>query len=384
MERCVDYGVSGSEKESAKKSACLVKGGFKSLKLFSLVTVGSFAAVAALTGCSNGDQNGSFSSLLGQFAGSGASSQSSAVDVWRSGFQAKNGSASVTYDGKGSGGGRKDLIDGAVLFVGSDTALTDDEVKKAKEGACKGGNVVEVPVYISPIAIVYNLDGVKDLKLDSETIAKIFDGAITKWNDAAIKAENPGVNLPNKAITPVHRSDQSGTTENFTDYLAKTAGNVWKHPASGSWPNNVGQSGQETSGLVNVVSQSSGTIGYADASKVGKLSTVAVKVGSSYVKYSVGGAAKLVEDSPYASSDGRYVVKLNRKITDAKYYPLVLVSYQETCSVHKDQRSGDFVRSWLGYITSEEAQKKATEEAGSAPISATIRDRIKKSIESIK
>ncbi|MDR1448335.1 MAG: phosphate ABC transporter substrate-binding protein PstS [Candidatus Ancillula sp.] len=383
MKNYVDYGVGDSDKEFAKKSVRFAKSGLKSLKLFSLVAISSFVAVASLTGCSNGDQSSS-SSLSGQFAGSGASSQSSAVDVWRAGFQAKNASASITYDGKGSGGGRKDLIDGAVLFAGTDVALTDDEVKKAENGACKGGGVVEVPVYISPIAIVYNLDDVKDLKLTPVTVAKIFDGAITKWNDAEIKAENPDASLPDKAITPVHRSDQSGTTENFTDYLAKTTDGIWKHPASGSWPNNVGQSGQGTSGLINVVQQSSGTIGYADASKVGKLSTVAIKVGDKFVKYSAEGAAKLVEDSPYGSSEGRYVVELNRKVTDPKYYPLVLVSYQATCTVHKDSKSADFVRSWLTYITSDEAQKKAAEEAGSAPISESIRERIKKSIETIK
>jgi phosphate transport system substrate-binding protein len=153
---------------------------------------------------------------------------------------------------------------------------------------------------------------------------------------------------------------------------------------SGSWPNNIGQSGQGTSGLINVVQQSSGTIGYADASKVGKLSTVELKVGNDYVKYSAEGAAKLVEDSPYGSTDGRYVVQLNRKVTDKKYYPLVLVSYQAACTVHKDSKNADFVRSWLTYVTSEEAQKKAAEEAGSAPISETIRERIKKSIEAVK
>src|SRR5690606_33847965 len=119
-------------------------------------------------------------------------------------------------------------------FTGSDRAFKDDELAADNFEACVPGSpIVEIPAYISPIAIIFNLDGVDSLNMDAATIAGILKGDITNWNDAAIASQNDGVDLPDLAITPVHRSDESGTTENLTDYLKANAPEVWDAEVSG-------------------------------------------------------------------------------------------------------------------------------------------------------
>ena len=187
----------------------------------------------------------------------------------------------ISYDGVGSGGGREKFISGGVAFAGSDTPLSESEGELAKAvKRCAPGELVEVPDYISPIAIIYNLPGVEELKLDPETLAKIFNQEIENWNDPEIAKENPEVELPETRIVPVNRSDESGTTENFTDYLSKVAPSVWTHEVSGEWPVKGGEAASGTSGVVEAVSAGEGAIGYADASQAGELGKAMIKVGS--------------------------------------------------------------------------------------------------------
>ena len=127
------------------------------------------------------------------------------------------------------------FLQGATAWAGSDKALADDEVEQSKN-VCAKGTAFDVPVYVSPIAVVFNLKGVSDqgkhVNMDASTIAKIFDGKITKWNDAAIKSQNPKLNLPDTDITVVHRSDKSGTTQNFVSYFKDDAPNDWTYDLS--------------------------------------------------------------------------------------------------------------------------------------------------------
>ena len=188
---------------------------------------------------------------------------------------------------------------------------------------CASGNAFDIPVYVSPIAVVFNLNGIsgkgKTLNMDADTIAKIFDGKITKWNDDAIKQQNPKVDLPDLDITVVHRSDKSGTTKNFLSYVKDAAGDAWSYELGENWPNEVGQGAKGTSGVISTVQQADGTIGYADASQAGELGTVAVKVGDDYVPFSAEAAAKVVDASPLdesATGDNRVVVKLDHNTTE--------------------------------------------------------------------
>ncbi len=161
--------------------------------------------------------------LSGSIAGAGSSAQAAAQEAWTAGFQKNNPDATISYDPVGSGGGREQFVAGGTDFGGSDAALADEELTGAQKRCGGPDNLVEIPVYVSPIAVVYNLPGVDNLQLSADTLAKIFAQKIKNWNDPAIKADNPDADLPDTAITPVNRSDESGTTENFVDYLSQTA-----------------------------------------------------------------------------------------------------------------------------------------------------------------
>ncbi|MEV7973804.1 phosphate ABC transporter substrate-binding protein PstS [Cellulomonas sp. NPDC089187] len=324
------------------------------------------------------------SSLSGELNGSGASSQESAMEAWRAGFQSQNPDVTVSYDPVGSGGGRTAFLDGSVAFAGTDSALDSDELTQAQD-RCFGTGAVDLPVYVSPIAVVFNLDGVDSLNMSAATIAKIFTNTITTWNDPAIAAENPGVELPDTAITPVHRSDESGTTKNFTDYLAKASGGAWTEEASGDWPLDGGESGAQTSGLIQAVQGGNGTIGYADFSKAGDLGVVSIQVGDEWVAPSEEGAATALDASPRDDSrgDGDIVIDIDRETTESGAYPMILVSYLVACQAYDTQDDVDLVQAFLTYVASAEGQSASESAAGSAPISDTLRTDVQASIDAI-
>ena len=302
------------------------------------------------------------------------------MTAWAEGVKADNPQLSVNYDPVGSGSGRKGFLGSQYSFAGSDAALEAEELEEAKK-VCGDGGAFHVPAYISPIAVAYNLPGVDEVKLDAKTIAKIFAGKIKKWNDDAIAKQNEGVELPDKDIVPVHRADDSGTTENFTAYLAEAAGDDWKPGEIETWPKELGgESAQQTSGVVSLTKQKEGAITYADASQVGELGTVSVKVGDEYVPYSAEAAAKMVDSSEPGEAGA---IKLNRKSEESGVYPVVLVSYHIYCKQYQDQETADLAKAFASYVVSEKGQKDAEAAAGNAPISQTTRDAAMKEIDAI-
>jgi phosphate transport system substrate-binding protein len=324
-------------------------------------------------------------SVSGTIAGAGASSQQAAMEAWIAGFTSANPDATINYDPSGSGAGREQFLGDAVAFAGSDAALKDEELATAQTRCGGADNVIELPVYVSPIAIIFKLDGVTELNLAPATIAQIFDRKITTWNDPAIAADNPGVTLPATAITPVNRSDESGTTQNFTDYLSKAAPEAWTYKPAGAWPVQGGEAAQGTSGVVGAVTGGNGTIGYADASQAGDLGVVKVKVGAEYVGPSAEAAAAVVAASERVSGRGEhnYAINLARDTTASGAYPVVLVSYDIACTQYPDQATADLVKGFLGYVISEDGQNAAAESAGSAPITAEQRSTYEPAVEAI-
>ncbi|WP_245885995.1 phosphate ABC transporter substrate-binding protein PstS [Xylanimonas oleitrophica] len=322
--------------------------------------------------------------ISGTFSGAGASSQESAMGAWIAGFQSQNPDVSVSYDAAGSGAGREQFLAGGVSFAGSDAALKDEELQSSTE-VCGPDGAIDLPLYISPIAVAFNLPGISSLNLAPETIANIFAGNITSWNDPAIAADNPDVNLPDMAITPVHRSDDSGTTDNFTEYLHATAGDVWTWEPDGVFPVEGGDSAQGTSGVVGIVNDTEGAVTYADASRVGQLGTAAIKVGEEWVPVSPEAAAAAVDASHEV--EGRHehdlAFELDRTTTAAGAYPLVLISYSLACLNYADEAEGNFVKAFLGYIASSEGQQAAASAAGSAPISDDLRSQVEQAIDAI-
>ena len=338
----------------------------------------------ALTACGGNDDSdstdgsssggGDVSSLSGTLNGGGSSAQTAAQAAWTAGFQGQASGATVNYDPVGSGTGRTNFFSGGYDFAGSDSAMSTDssagtsEVDQAKK-RCGGTAAIEVPVYISPIAVAFNLKGVDSLNLDASTIANIFNGTITTWNDPAIAKLNSGITLPSTAIAPVHRSDDSGTTANFTDYLSKASDGAWTSPPDDTWPTSTGESAEGTSGVVAAIKAGDGTIGYADESQTSGLSLVSLKVGDDYTKPSADGAAQVVGESPIA--DGRdpvdLAITIDRTATDG--YPLLLTSYEIACQSYSDANKAALVKGYLSYIVSDDGQQAAASAAGSAPLS---------------
>ena len=360
------------------------------------VVPGIAALALALTGCgaaneddaaaSSSDSSSAATGLSGTLAGGGASSQDSAQQAWRAGFQSENSGVTITYDPVGSGGGRESFISQAYSFAGSDSYLSDDEgeLSAAKE-RCGGEDAIEVPAYVSPIAIVFNLPGVDSLNLDATTVARIFDGKITTWDDPAIAASNDGVDLPDTAISPVHRSDDSGTTQNFTDYLSKAGDGAWSHEPDGVWPIKGGEAAEGTSGMVAAVKGGEGTIGYADESQAAGLGLVSVKVGDEYVAPSAEGAAKaLAVSTPVAGrADVDLAMEIDRSTTEPGAYPLLLASYLIACQHYDDANEAAMVNAFLSYIVSDAGQQAAAEQAGSAPLDAELAAKVQEIVGSI-
>lgn len=322
--------------------------------------------------------------VSGSIAGAGASSQAAAMEAWKAVFEGAHSGATVAYDPAGSSAGRKAFIGGEVQFAGSDAYLKDDELTAA-QARCEGGEVIELPAYISPISVAYSLSGVDKLQLAPATIAKIMDQKIKTWDDPAIAADNPGVTLPSTAITPVNRSDGSGTTKNFTDYLSKAAASDWTYGGVDDWPVQGGTAAKGTSGVVDAIAATDGAIGYADHSQIRDLKSVHVKVGDAFVEPTAEAAAKVVDASPRVEGRGEFdfATDIKRDITEAGAYPVVLTAYTIACTKYKDASEAALTKAFLGFVISKEGQEAAQKNAGSAPISDAFRAEAEKAVAAI-
>jgi phosphate transport system substrate-binding protein len=349
-----------------------------------LITVAALvtASTLAFAGCATNESGSSSQTLTGK----GASSQKAAQEKWVAAFQTANTGVTVNYAPDGSGAGRSAFIAGAVQFAGSDRPLKDEEMGAGKFASCAAdSNALNLPVYVSPIAVIYKLDGVDALTLDPSTVASIFSGKITKWNDPAIAKTNPKAKLPDLAITAVHRADDSGTTNNFTDTLNQLAPSVWTEAAADTWPAAFGgEAANGTSGVVSAVSNGTGTIGYADASAAKNVGVADLVVNGKTLKPTATAAAAILDASKTiagrATNDLAY--KLDR--TSEGVYPAVLVSYAIVCQTYKDAASAKLVKSYVGYIASADGQTAAATAAGSAPLSADLQAKVKAAVDSIK
>lgn len=371
------------------KSSNLIKAG---------VVIGAIAL--ALTGCSSSTTASTatsssagpdYSTLSGTITAGGSSAQANAQTAWTAAFTQKATNVKVNYDkSQGSGGGVTNWLAGSYDFAGSDAALSTDNAAKAKTSF--GADALNLPIYLDGVSIIYNLPGVTTLKLSSANIAKIFAGAITTWNDPAIAADNSGVTLPSTKITAVVRSDGSGTTQNFTNYLVGVQPTIWTWPAGNKFPTDSKatlSAQQGGSGVVNTVKSTEGSIGYADHSAIGTQSAASIQVGtgSDFVAFSQDAvtatfAAAGVRVDTGIANDLTYKFDYS-KITTASQYPIPLLSYAVVSSKFKDATQASLTKAYLGYIASDEGQKVAKANAGSAPLPADILTKVQASISSI-
>jgi phosphate transport system substrate-binding protein len=196
--------------------------------------------------------------LAVQLTGAGATFPAPLYSKWFNDYNKAHPEVQINYQSIGSGGGIKQITEKTVDFGASDAPMSDEEMAKAP-------GIQHLPTVMGAVVIIYNVPGVTELRLTAETLSGIYLGKITKWNDAAIVKDNAKAKLPDTAITVAHRSDGSGTTYTFTDYLSKTVP-AWKSgPGTGksvSWPAGLGGKGNE--GVTGVVKQSEGAIGYVE------------------------------------------------------------------------------------------------------------------------
>jgi phosphate transport system substrate-binding protein len=351
-----------------------------SLRRIALPAVAALTVGLTLTACGDKSNSGSGSSGGGgTLNGGGSTAQAVAQQTWRANYQKANG-GTINYEEVGSGTGVENFTSGAYAFAGSDAYLTTEQLSAAKDQC--GSDPIEVPAYVSPIAVAFNLPGVDSLNLDAKTVADIFAGKITKWNDPAIASQNSGVKLPSTAISTVHRSDESGTTFNFTDYLNKASNGAWADEANTVWPASLksGQGLEGTSGVIGGLDDTEGAVGYADDSAVkadAKLGVVSLKVGSDYNPPSPEGAAAVLASSPAAP--GRpatdMATDIDRTATAKGDYPLMLASYLLACPSYSDSATADMVKGYLTYVVSSEGQQAAAQVAGSAPLDSKLSDK---------
>lgn len=346
-------------------------------------------AALGLTACGGGSASegaeGEGGDLSGSINGAGASSFQLAIQEWVMEFDANQG-VQVDYDAVGSGTGRSQFLSGAVTFAGSDALMSDEEYEESTQ-RCGAEGAFHIPTAILPIAVAFNLEGVDELNLDAETTAQIFAGEITSWDDPAIAEHNPEADLPETAITVVHRQDSSGTTENFTDYLAQ-ASETWEWEADSEWPSEVSaETGDGTSGVIESALSTDGTITYADAEQAvqGGLNTAAIQVGEDYVSFSPEAAGNAVEASELrgGQAENDLGFELARDTEEADVYPLVQVAYTLWCNEYGDADEADRARAFAEYIISEDAQQIAADEAGAAPLPEELTTQAEESVSQI-
>lgn len=320
----------------------------------------------------------------GTLAGAGSSAQKNAIDEWVKRYQQKCSGTTVDYQSSGSGAGRQSFFDKQVGFAGSDSALKEDEVAKAA-AACGGNPAINLPMVTGPIAVAYNLAGVKDLVLDAKTIAGIFSGKITKWDAPEIKALNPSAQLPSSAIQTVHRSDKSGTTENFTKYLKAAAGADWTAEPSQDWPSQDGQSAKGSEGIATVVKGAGGSIGYMEVSYAENngLGIAAINTGASApVKLTPEAAGKAVTAAKVEGTGNDLKLKLDYATKAEGAYPIILVTYEIVCEKGNAADKLPLVKSFLTYTASEEGQAILADN-GYAPLPAEIATKVRTAVASL-
>jgi phosphate transport system substrate-binding protein len=335
----------------------------------------SNSTAAPASGSSGSPASGSCGS--GALTAAGSTAQNNAMTEWIKAYQATCPAVSVNYQSVGSGAGIQSFLSGQVDFAGSDSALKPEEHPLADK-RCATGTALDLPMVVGPIAIAYNLPGVKDLVLDAPTAAKIFSGKITTWNDPAITALNPGASLPSTKIAAFHRSDESGTTDNVQKYLTAAAPTDWTYPKGKAFGAPGGQAAKGSDGVAQGVKSTTGGVGYmelsfAENSQLG-IAKIATGAGSP-VALSAESAGKAVEAATVSGTGNDLSLKLDYATKVDGAYPIVLVTYEIACEKGSPADKLPLVKGFLTYTSSTAGQKILVDQ-GYAPLPESIRAKV--------
>ncbi|MGH3240015.1 MAG: phosphate ABC transporter substrate-binding protein PstS [Spirillospora sp.] len=366
-----------------------MKNGSRLAALGSVVVAGALALTACgsddnTTASSSSAPTGDIDCAKASVNAAGSSAQKNAVEEWTKLYSSKCAGANLNYNPSGSGAGIQAFTSGQVSFAGSDSALKPEEVTAAQK-RCQGNPALNLPMVVGPVAVVYNVQGVEGLKLSPETIAKIFSGKVKKWNDPAIAGENEGAKLPTTDIKPIYRSDESGTTDNFTNYLNTTVPKIWTWEKAKKWPNSTGQGAPKSDGVTSQVKSTAGAISYVEMSYAenNKLQTAHVKNGAGeYTQLSPDSASKAVAGAKVVGTGNDVALKIDYATKEAGAYPIVLVTYEIACSKGLPEDQAKFVKSFLTYTSSAAGQKILTD-AGYAPLPQTVLTKVQTSVKAL-
>ena len=328
------------------------------------VTVGgAVVAAALLAACStssapstpssgaSGGSSSSAAAVTGTINAAGSTFQLNFQQAAISAFKAVQPGVTVNYDGVGSSTGRQDLYGNTVLIAGSDSTVPAKE-----QASLKGKAILYFPVQIGPIAMAYNLNGITGLKLDASVLSQIFQGQITTWNNSAIKALNPGVNLPTENITLAVRSDGSGTTQNFSAYLVKAAATSWKLGSASTikWPSTA-RAGNGGSGVASIVKSTPGAIGYVDFSTATASGLSAASVENSAGSF----VAPSTSAATAAASQVTPAANLTFSTVDeggATSYPITYQSWDIVYAQQPNANDVALIKAYLGFLLGTQGQ----------------------------
>jgi phosphate transport system substrate-binding protein len=307
-------------------------------------TVALVGAALLLAACGSSSKSGSGSGST-TLNGSGSTFQQTFQQTAIQAFQSANSGNTVNYAGGGSGKGKTDLQTKTVDFAGTDSLPKPEDLK-----LYQGGSLLYFPIASAPITVSYNVDGVDSLKLTATTLAKIFQGQATTWDDAAIKADNPGATLPSTDILIVHRAEGSGTTNNFTKYLVAAAGSAWTLGSGDTvnWPSSS-QAGQGNAGVAQSITQTNGAIGYVDFADAtaAKLKFADIKNASgSFVAPTLAGAEAAVAASKFGT-DLSYN-PLNQK--GATVYPITAPTWMMAYAKQSSATQGAALKKYINFV----------------------------------
>ncbi len=296
--------------------------------------------------------------------GAGATFPKPLYVEWIGEFQLVNPGVKVNYQGIGSGGGIEQFTKLTVDFGASDAPMKDEEITAAESSS--GAKVLHIPTVFGAVVCAYNLDGVEELHLDSDTLAAIFMGEISKWNDAKIAALNEGVTLPDTAIQVVHRSDSSGTTSIFTGYLDDVSAAWSEKVGKGkevTWP--VGVGGQGNDGVAAVIQQQAGSIGYVELSYAieSGLTMASLKnQAGTFVEPSLESTSAAAAGADFPE-DLRFSVANS---PNAEAYPIVGATWILVYDKMADAAKAEALKAWLTWSLEEGTM--IAEELGYAPL----------------
>ncbi|MEU8818263.1 phosphate ABC transporter substrate-binding protein PstS [Actinoplanes sp. NPDC048796] len=316
----------------------------------------------------------------GSVTAQGSSAQATAISAWIKNYQVSCPKASLVYASTGSGAGLRAFYGGTGTFVGSDSPVAAADVAKAT-ARCASGPVVHLPMVIGPIALAFTVPGVDELRLAPATIAALFTGKIRTWDDPRITKDNPGLTLPSTPVRTIHRADSSGTTDNFTRFLAATARADWPFPPGPAWPAPGGLAQHGSNRVVAAIESTDGAIGYVESSYARFHHLPTAHVGNAagvFVPLTDGAAARTVAAAKVTGAGHDLQLQIDYTTKDPSAYPLVLVTYEIVC------RSGTpaLVKSFLTYAASPTGQQTATS-LGYAPLPDSLRDRVSAAVNSL-